>query len=113
MAPSYGMAKCLKLAGPIVRRGTSFHADQTRRQLLKEHQDGASLQLAAYNNLAGAAISKPIVVIVCMARSSKSWEPLIAPISMALAEEPSTASRPELRRQTALSMKLVEQGLGL
>jgi hypothetical protein len=28
-------------------------------------------------------------------------------------EEPSTASRPELRRQTALSMKLVEQGLGL
>ncbi len=38
---------------------------------------------APYRPLASAAISKPIVVIVCMACSSQSWEPN-RPISMAL-----------------------------
>src|SRR6476619_6095939 len=38
----------------MVRRATGLHADRTRRQLLKKHQDRASFQLAAYNNLAGA-----------------------------------------------------------
>jgi hypothetical protein len=47
------MAKCLELARPIVRRGTSLDANQARWQLLKERQDMATLELAADDNLAG------------------------------------------------------------
>jgi hypothetical protein len=44
---SYGMAKCLQLARPMVRRGASLDANQAWRQLLKERQHVATLQLAA------------------------------------------------------------------
>src|SRR5258708_17341425 len=44
---SHGMAKCLQLARPMVRRGASLDANQAWRQLLKERQDVATLQLAA------------------------------------------------------------------
>src|SRR5713101_7726861 len=43
---SHGMAKRLELARPMLRRGASLNADQTGRQLLKERQDLATLQLA-------------------------------------------------------------------
>ena len=69
----------------MVRRCARLNADQTRRQLLEERQDSAALQLPANNHLSASvnavnlenylAISNPIVVIVCMARSSESWEP--------------------------------------
>jgi hypothetical protein len=58
---------------------------------LKERQDRAALQLAADNHLtrginsvnleADLAMSRPIVVIVCMGRSSESWEPYQRPHS--------------------------------
>jgi hypothetical protein len=47
------MAKRLELARPVVRRGASLNANQAWRQLLKERQDLATLQLAANNHLAG------------------------------------------------------------
>jgi hypothetical protein len=47
------MAKCLELARPMVRRGTGLNTDQTRQQLLEERQDGATLQLAADDHMAG------------------------------------------------------------
>src|SRR5258706_1552729 len=49
---SDGMAECLKFARPIVGRGASLDADQAWWQLLKERQDGATLQLAADDHLA-------------------------------------------------------------
>jgi len=79
------MAKCLQLARPMVRRGASLDANQAGWQLLKECQYVTTLELAADDHLAAAstpwtwktdlAMSKPIVVIVCMTRSSESWEP--------------------------------------
>jgi hypothetical protein len=68
----------------MMRRRAGFYTDQTRRQFLEERQHIATLQLAANDSLAASvnavnletdlAMSKPIVVIVCMARSSESWE---------------------------------------
>jgi hypothetical protein len=79
------MAECLELARPVVRRGASLDPNQTYWQFLEERQDGATLQLAADEHLAGAstpwtwktdfAMSRPIVVTVCMDSSSESWEP--------------------------------------
>ncbi len=37
----------------MVRRGTGLNTDQTRQQLLEERQDGATLQLAADDHMAG------------------------------------------------------------
>jgi len=51
---SHGMAKCLQLARPMVRRGASLDANQAWRQLLKERQDLATLQLAADDHLAAS-----------------------------------------------------------
>jgi hypothetical protein len=48
------MAKCLQLARPMVRRGASLDANQAWRQLLKERQDVATLQLAADDHLAAS-----------------------------------------------------------
>ena len=50
----HGMAECLQLARPIVRRGAGLDANQAWRQLLEERQDGATLQLAADNHLVGS-----------------------------------------------------------
>ena len=61
-------------------------SNQAWRKPLEERQHVATLQLAADYYLAnginsvdlektGLAMSKPIVVTVCMARSSKSWKP--------------------------------------
>jgi hypothetical protein len=50
---SHGMAKCLQLARPMVRRGASLDANQAWWQLLKERQHVATLQLAADDHLAG------------------------------------------------------------
>jgi hypothetical protein len=47
------MAECLELARPVVRRGASLDPNQTRQQLLEERQDGATLQLAADDHMAG------------------------------------------------------------
>ena len=54
-------------------------------QFLEERQDGATLQLAADEHLAGAstpwtwktdfAMSRPIVVTACISGSSESWSP--------------------------------------
>ena len=38
----------------MVRRGAGFDTDQTRRQLLEERQDIATLQLPANNHLAAS-----------------------------------------------------------
>jgi hypothetical protein len=38
----------------MMRRGASLNADQAWRQLLKERQDGATLQLATDDHLAGS-----------------------------------------------------------
>ena len=48
------MAECLELARPVVRRGASLDPNQTYWQFLKERHDGATLQLAADEHLAGA-----------------------------------------------------------
>jgi hypothetical protein len=47
------MAECLELARPVVRRGASLDPNQTCWQFLEERQDGATLQLAADEHLAG------------------------------------------------------------
>jgi hypothetical protein len=47
------MAKRLKLARPMVRRGTGLYANQAWWQLLEERQHVATLQLAADDHLAG------------------------------------------------------------
>ena len=47
------MAECLELARPVVRRGASLDPNQTYWQFLEERQDGATLQLAADEHLAG------------------------------------------------------------
>jgi hypothetical protein len=49
-----GVAKCLQFARPVMRRSTSFDTDQARQLLLKESQYVATLQLAAYDYLAGS-----------------------------------------------------------
>ena len=49
---SHRMTECLELARPMVRRGASLDANQAWRQLLKERQDVATLQLAADDHLA-------------------------------------------------------------
>jgi hypothetical protein len=47
------MTERLQFARPMVRRGASLNANQAWRQLLKECQHVATLQLAADENLAG------------------------------------------------------------
>ena len=49
---AHGVAKGLKFARPMMRRGASFDTNQARWQLLKESQDVAALQLAADDHLA-------------------------------------------------------------
>jgi len=88
----------------VVRRGAGFDTDQTGRQLLEERQDVAALQLAANEHLAASVdavnlenrlgdVETAIVVIVCMVRSSESWEPNSAHIhgTDVPVEEPSTS----------------------
>jgi len=45
------MAKCLQLARPMMRRSASLDANQAWRQLLKERQHLATLQLTADDHL--------------------------------------------------------------
>jgi hypothetical protein len=45
------MAQLLNLTGPMMRRGTSFHANETGRQLAEESQHPTALQLPAGNRL--------------------------------------------------------------
>ena len=47
------MTERLQFARPMVRRGASLYANQTCRQLLKEPNYLATLQLAANDHLAG------------------------------------------------------------
>src|SRR4029077_2702556 len=49
---SHGVAKCLELARPMMRRGAGLNADQAGRQLPEERQDVATLQLTADDQLA-------------------------------------------------------------
>src|SRR5271156_2110256 len=42
----HGVAKCLQLTRPMMRRGAGLNADQAWRQLLEERQNVATLQLA-------------------------------------------------------------------
>jgi hypothetical protein len=49
---SHGMAKCLQLARPMVRRGAGLNANQAWWQLLKERQDVTTLQLTTNDHLA-------------------------------------------------------------
>src|SRR5207248_11788467 len=48
-----GMTDRLKFARPMVRRGASLDSNQAWRQLLKERQDVATLQLATDDHPAG------------------------------------------------------------
>ena len=67
-----------------MRRGAGLDPNQARRQLLEERQDVAALQLTADEHVAfrvdavhlkySFAMSRPMVVTVCMIGSSKSWE---------------------------------------
>ena len=69
----------------MVRPGVSLDTNQAWRQLLEELQDRPTLQLTTDNHLASGinavhlktdlAMSRPIVVIVCMFGSSKLWGP--------------------------------------
>jgi hypothetical protein len=76
---SYGMAKRLQLARPMMRRGASLDANQAWRQLLEERQHVAMTTWPPASTpwtwKTDSAMSKPIVVTVCMARSSELWEP--------------------------------------
>src|SRR6202023_650946 len=47
----HGVTQFLELTRPVVRRRAGFNTDQTRRQLLEERQDMATLQLPANNHL--------------------------------------------------------------
>jgi hypothetical protein len=51
---SHGMAECLELARPIVRRGASLYANQAWWQLLKESQHRPPLQLTTDDHLAAS-----------------------------------------------------------
>src|SRR3954447_10496435 len=73
----------LELTRPMMRGGAGLDADQAWRQLLKERQNVATLQLTADDRLASSinamhlkpdlAMSRPTVVTVCMFGSSESW----------------------------------------
>ena len=49
---AHGVAKGLKFARPMMRRGASFDTNQARRHLLEESQNVAALQLTADDHLA-------------------------------------------------------------
>jgi hypothetical protein len=49
---SYGMAKCLQLARPMMRRAASLDTNQAWRQFLEERQHVATLQLTTNDYLA-------------------------------------------------------------
>src|SRR3954449_591471 len=80
----------LELTRPMMRGGAGLDADQAWRQLLKERQDVATLQLTADDHLASSinamhlTMSRPTVVNVCMFGSSESWELVVAPKFVAL-----------------------------
>src|ERR1700720_530597 len=50
----HGVAKCLQLARPMMRRGASLDTDQAWWKLLEERQDVAPLQLTADEHLASS-----------------------------------------------------------
>src|SRR5436305_9787958 len=82
------VAQGLELTRPMMRRGAGLDADQAWRQLLKERQDVATLQLTADDHLASSinamhlTMSRPIGVTVCIGSSSESWELVVAPTFM-------------------------------
>jgi hypothetical protein len=98
-----------------MRRGTGLNADQTRRQLLKERQNVATLQLPADNHQTVGihavnlekrlGMSRPIVQTICMGSSVESWEPLAAPTSLALSCR--WRSRPQHQSRTCRSTRQV------
>src|SRR6266540_3602857 len=49
---AHAMPKPLELARPMMRGGAGLDTNEARRQLLKERQDGAPLQLTADENVA-------------------------------------------------------------
>src|SRR5215204_4855071 len=49
---AHSVAKRLELAGPMMRRGAGFDANQARRQLLKEGQNVAALELTTEHDIA-------------------------------------------------------------
>jgi hypothetical protein len=53
---SDGVAKRLKFARPMMRRGASFDTNQARRQLLEECQHVATLELTTENRIASASM---------------------------------------------------------
>jgi hypothetical protein len=69
----------------MMRGGAGFNTDRAWWQLLDVDQNVAPLELTAENHIAlridamnlenDFAISRPIVVTVCMSSSSESWEP--------------------------------------
>ena len=68
--------------------------------------DHLAVSINAGNLENDLAMSRPIIVIVCMGNFSKSWEALTASTSLALpcqVEEPSVASTPDISRCIALT----------
>src|SRR5215831_3209248 len=69
----------------MMRRSAGFDANEARRQLLKEWQNVSALELTTNDYITcrvnsvdlkkNLAISRPMVVIVCMFGSSESWGP--------------------------------------
>src|SRR5262245_65189171 len=69
----------------MMRRSAGFDANESRRQLLKEWQNVSALELTTNDYITcrvnsvdlkkRLAISRPMVVIVCMFGSSESWGP--------------------------------------
>src|SRR5205807_37400 len=74
-----GMTDRLKFARPMVRRGASLDSNQAWRQLLKERQDVATLQLATDDHPAGGinsvhSISSPARIrMSCTAPATWRW----------------------------------------
>ena len=100
--PSHGVAKCLELARPMMRRGASLDANQAWWQLLEEHQDGAALQASTpWTWKTDFAMSRPIVVTVCMTGSSELWEFSSTHFrgTRVPVEEPSTASKADFSQR--------------
>ena len=105
---SHGVAERLELPRPMVRRGAGFNAYQAWRQFLKERQDIAALHLPpddySWTWNTDLAMSRPIVVTVCMLGSSKlrGLNSIRIHGTHVPVDEPSTASRAGIARRFQL-----------
>ena len=105
------MAECLEFTRPMVRRSAGLNTNQAWRQLLKERQDIAPLQLPADDHLPSSINAMYLKnrlgdvetdnLIACMIGSSESWGLNSAHIhgTHVPVEEPSTASIADVQQR--------------